>query len=75
MGLFPKTVPVNEAPVFQGMMLLPGALVGTNMSSILRSKTLFGADAELFRPDRFMEVDKERRRQMEFDVKMAFGYG
>lgn len=76
LGLFPKIVPANEAPpVFHGKTLPPGTAVCMNMSSMLQSTALFGADTAVFRPERFMEADKERRRQMELDVEMVFGYG
>jgi cytochrome P450 len=75
LGLFPKTVPAGESPVFHGKILPPGTDVCMNMSALLQSTDLFGADAAVFRPERFMEVDEERRKQMEQDVEMSFGYG
>ncbi|KAI4621623.1 hypothetical protein J4E80_003993 [Alternaria sp. BMP 0032] len=75
LGLFPKQVPAGEYPIFHGKMLPPGTDVCMNMSALLQSTDLFGADAAVFRPERFMEVDDERRRQMEQDVDMTFGYG
>lgn len=75
LSFFPKVVPANESPVFHGKMLPPGTSVGMNMSSMLRSTALYGADAEVFRPERFLEVDNETRKRMELDVEMVFGYG
>ncbi|KAA8620586.1 CypX Cytochrome P450 [Pyrenophora tritici-repentis] len=75
LGLFPKIVPANESPIFNGKLLPPGTAVCMNMSSMLQSTALFGVDAAVFRPERFSEADSERRRQMEQDVEMVFGYG
>jgi cytochrome P450 len=36
---------------------------------------LFGNDAEVFRPERFLELDLESRMKMERDVELTFGYG
>ena len=75
LGLFPKIVPLDESPIFHEKLLPPGTAVCMNMSSMLQSTALFGADADVFRPERFTEADEETRRQMELDVEMVFGYG
>ena len=46
-----------------------------NVSAILRSQALFDADVDVFRPERFLAPDEEKRRGMERDVGFAFGYG
>lgn len=75
LGLLPKVVPPGGDPD-----LLPGVPAGTaicmNTSSMLRSEKMFGPDADVYRPERFMELESpERRREMEMDVEMVFGYG
>lgn len=45
------------------------------MSSILSSTELFGPDADVFRPERFMELEASERKQMERNVELAFGNG
>ena len=75
LGLFPKIVPPEESPIFHEKLLPPGTAVCMNMSSMLQSTALFGADADVFRPERFTEADEETRKQMELDVEMVFGYG
>jgi cytochrome P450 len=42
---------------------------------MLRSKTLFGEDTELFRPERFLEVDEATRIEMQRNIELSFGYG
>jgi cytochrome P450 len=46
-----------------------------NISAILRSQALFGTDVDVFRPERFLALDEQKRRDMERDVGFAFGYG
>lgn len=41
----------------------------------MRSKTLFGEDAEMFRPERFLEADEATRVEMQRNVELTFGYG
>ncbi|KAK4502069.1 hypothetical protein PRZ48_007880 [Zasmidium cellare] len=73
-GFFPKVVPPDGENIL-GYHLPPGTAVGINMSAMLRSKDLFGPDADMFRPERFMELDNVRRKEMERDVELAFGNG
>lgn len=74
LGLFPKVVPAG-GEVFAGKQVPAGTAICMNTSSLLRSTTLFGPDADVFRPERFMELDKVRRSEMERNVELAFGYG
>lgn len=46
-----------------------------NAPAMLKSRAMFGADADLFRPERFSEVDDATRASLEREVEMAFGYG
>lgn len=39
-----------------------------NASSLLRSEVTFGDDADLFRPERFMELDAEQRKETPREV-------
>lgn len=75
-GFFPKVVPPGGATLL-GREIPAGTAIGTNMSAMLASTALFGADAGVFRPERFLEsgMDETRRRQMERLVEMAFGHG
>jgi cytochrome P450 len=42
---------------------------------MMMSKNIFGSDAELFRPERFLECDAAERVEMERVVELAFGAG
>ncbi|KAK1638423.1 BcABA1, cytochrome P450 monooxygenase [Colletotrichum phormii] len=73
-GLYPKTVP-PQGDTIDGKFIPGGTAIGMNAPGLLKSPALFGEDAELFRPERFLEVDDAARMSMERDVEMAFGYG
>ncbi|KAJ0312048.1 hypothetical protein COL516b_001113 [Colletotrichum fioriniae] len=74
-GLYPKTVP-PQGDTVDGKFIPGGTAIGMNAPGLLKSSALFGPDADLFRPERFLEVDDDAARLgMERDVEMAFGYG
>ncbi|KAH8193877.1 hypothetical protein TruAng_011957 [Truncatella angustata] len=73
-GLYPKSVP-PEGDVIHGKFIPGGTAIGMNTGSLVRSKRLFGDDADFFRPERFMEVDEIKRAEMERNTEMVFGYG
>ncbi|KAK9418173.1 putative BcABA1, cytochrome P450 monooxygenase [Seiridium unicorne] len=73
-GLYPKSVP-PQGDVIQGKFIPGGTAIGMNTGSLVRSKALFGQDADFFRPERFMEADETKRAEMERNTEMVFGYG
>ncbi|KAI0479423.1 BcABA1, cytochrome P450 monooxygenase [Xylariaceae sp. FL0804] len=73
-GLYPKVVP-PEGDVICGHFVPGGTAIGMNTASLVRSTVLFGPDADLFRPERFMEADEAVRAEMERNVEMVFGHG
>lgn len=72
--LFQKTVP-PLGDVINGVFVPGGTAVGWNLFSMMRSQEHWGPDAEIFRPERFMEADDKTRGSMERLVDLAFGYG
>lgn len=72
--LFNKVVP-PEGDVIDGIFLPGGTAVGQNLFSTMRAHEHWGDDADIFRPERFMEVDAHTRTSMERLVDMVFGYG
>ncbi|KAG4436051.1 Cytochrome P450 monooxygenase aba1 [Cadophora sp. M221] len=74
LGLLPKVVPAG-GDEFHGQYVPANTAICMNMSSLLCSQKLFGADADLFRPERFMELSGDKRKTMERDVELVFGYG
>ncbi|KAI1365548.1 pisatin demethylase [Xylaria arbuscula] len=73
-GLYPKAVP-PEGDHMHGKFIPGGTAIGMNTASLFASTAIFGDDAALFRPERFTEVDEQKRAEMERLVELAFGYG
>lgn len=73
-GLYPKSVPAG-GDTLCGMFVPEGTAIGMNTSAMLASTTLFGEDANLFRPERFLEVDAAKRAEMQRNVELIFGTG
>lgn len=46
-----------------------------NLIAVQLRKDVFGEDADIFRPERFLECSKEKKIDMERTVEMAFGSG
>ncbi|KNB08113.1 hypothetical protein FOXG_09111 [Fusarium oxysporum f. sp. lycopersici 4287] len=74
LGMFFKDVPAG-GETMHGKYIPAGTSIGINASSLLRSEALFGPDPQVFRPERYLEVDKETSAQMKRDVEIVFGYG
>lgn len=73
-GTFPKVVP-PQGEVVQGKFIPGGTVVGMNVPAMLRSTELFGSDADLFRPERWLEASEAKRAEMERQVETMFGHG
>jgi len=52
-----------------------GTKIAWNQFALMRDKELFGDDAYLFRPERWLAVGSEKRQEMERHVELIFGYG
>jgi cytochrome P450 len=73
-GLFSKVVP-PEGDTACGVFIPGGTVVAMNISAVLRDEEVFGKDAELYRPERWMEAGEEKRTAMEHEVELMFGSG
>lgn len=73
-GLYPKAVPPG-GEVINGKFIPGGVAIGMNTASLISSTTHFGADAAVFRPERFTEASEVSRVEMERIVELVFGYG
>ncbi|KAH8901441.1 pisatin demethylase [Thozetella sp. PMI_491] len=72
--LLNKTVPAG-GDVVAGIRLPAGTQVGMDGWGILRSKVYWGQDADVFRPERWLNVDKARHDEMTACAEALFGYG
>lgn len=68
-----RIVPQGGVTV-SGVFIPGGTIIGANAWVIHRDKDIFGEDAEQWRPQRWIEADKERRRRMENHI-FSFGMG
>lgn len=72
--MFPKVVP-PQGDTINGIFIPGGTGVGWNLLALMRNPDHWGPDAQLFRPERFLEVGEEKRGSMERLVELCFGYG
>lgn len=73
-GLLMKEVP-PEGDEFNGVFLPAGTRIAHNTLAIQRSTAVFGYDAEIFRPERWLDIAPEKYREMTQVVEMVFGHG
>ncbi|CAG8925610.1 unnamed protein product [Penicillium salamii] len=68
-----RVVPEGGA-TFSNIHLQPGTIVGINPAVIHRDKTIFGDDADAFRPERWTESSEDHIKLMDRHL-MTFGFG
>jgi cytochrome P450 len=72
--LVPKVVPPG-GDVIDGKSVPAGTQIAVDFPSMGRRKDIYGEDAEMFRPERFLEASPERRAVMEKTTDLMFGHG
>jgi cytochrome P450 len=73
-GLAAKEVPKGGATL-NGLFVPGGTRIAHSIWSFLRSRAIFGDDAELFRPERYITADAAKFAEMRNVVELTFGYG
>ncbi|KAI1092659.1 cytochrome P450 [Rostrohypoxylon terebratum] len=73
-GLAMKQVP-PEGDMIDGKFIPGGTRIAHSFLSVQRSTAIYGADAGLFRPERWLNIDPEKRREMTNTTELVFGYG
>lgn len=58
-----------------GKFVPEGTEVHINVISMLLNTEIFGEDAEVFRPERFLECDEKQKAYMLKTVDLSFGHG
>ena len=71
--LLERTVPEGGATI-AGKYLPPGTIVGANPWVVARDKSVYGEDADHFRPERWLEADAATLKLMDRN-HLAFGAG
>ncbi|KAG8158495.1 hypothetical protein KVR01_011617 [Diaporthe batatas] len=69
-----KEVPAGGRTV-AGYFLPAGTQVGQNIYGILRDKAYWGADANMFLPERWLNASSSRARDMAAMLDLTFGHG
>jgi len=73
-GLVSKEVP-PEGDTINGQFIPGGTRIGQNFLAVQRSKDIFGDDADLFRPERWLDIDEAQSTQWRHHVELVFGSG
>ncbi|KAI2472749.1 cytochrome P450 [Annulohypoxylon bovei var. microspora] len=71
---FPKKVPMGGDTIC-GKFVPEGTDIFVNLLSMLQNKEVFGEDADMFRPERFLECHDNKKAQLIKNVDLAFGHG
>jgi cytochrome P450 len=73
-GLQGKLVPPG-GDVINGHFVPAGTKVGTAVFGMMRNKKIFGEDADVFRPERWLDASPEKIKEREQTVDLVFGAG
>jgi cytochrome P450 len=73
-GLFNKRVPPGGDTI-HGKFIPEGTEIAYAAWDFYKDPAIFGEDADIFRPERWLEADPERLVLMQRTVDLIFGYG
>ena len=73
-GLFNKRVPPGGDTI-HGKFIPEGTEIAYAAWDFYMDPAIFGADAEIFRPERWLEASEEELAAMQKTVDLIFGYG
>ncbi|GJC86193.1 cytochrome P450 monooxygenase lolP1 [Colletotrichum liriopes] len=73
-GLCAKEAPAGGDTI-DGQFIPGGTRISQNVWGTLRRADVFGKDADLFRPERWIEADAAAKDKMQKTAELAFGYG
>lgn len=73
-GLFDKIVP-PEGDTFNDLFLPGGTEIGISAWAVHRNINIFGSDANVFRPERWLDISEAQLNKMERNNELIFGYG
>lgn len=74
-GLMPTVVPAG-GDVLGGVVAVPeGTEIGWSAFGVQHNKRVYGEDAEVFRPERWLEGDAEQQKVMMGTWELVFKYG
>ncbi|KAH8887924.1 cytochrome P450 [Thozetella sp. PMI_491] len=64
-----------EGGTINGLFVPGGTAIGHNTVALTRKESIFGADVDVFRPERFLECTKEKKLEMDRALDITFGGG
>lgn len=73
-GLIMKQVG-PDGDTFNGIFIPAGTRIGHSTWAVMRDAAVFGADVDTFRPERWLEADKEKKNAMQKQTELVFGSG
>lgn len=73
-GFMSKKVPA-EGDTIHGLHIPGGAAIGWSSFGVMRNEKVWGPDAKLFRPERWLEGTPEEIQKKNRDIELCFGYG
>lgn len=73
-GLIMKEVGA-EGDMFDGKFIPAGTRIGHSTWAVTHEISVFGADADVFRPERWLEADEKTRATMRKQTELVFGSG
>ncbi|KAK3486902.1 cytochrome P450 [Neurospora hispaniola] len=73
-GLCMKSPP-KGGDFINGIFIPEGTRVGHNFGGLIRRRDVFGDDADVFRPERWLNAEPAKRLEMQQTTEMVFGYG
>jgi cytochrome P450 len=75
-SLVPKQIP-PEGDMINGMFIPCGTAIGVSFLGVQRNKNVYGDDADVFRPERWLPgaVDPDQRKKMDQSVDTVFMHG
>ncbi|KAE9372687.1 cytochrome P450 [Stipitochalara longipes BDJ] len=73
-GIFSRQVP-KGGDVLNGIFVPGGTQIGSSSYGMHHSKKIFGEDADAFRPERWLEAERDRLSEMTSTVDLVFHYG
>lgn len=73
-GILSKKAP-PQGDNFKGRFIPGGTEVGQCIWGVQRSKSIYGDDSDLFRPERWLEAKGPRLKRMERSLGLNWGHG
>lgn len=79
-GLMTKDIP-PDGDTYRGLHIPPGTKIGYSAFGVFRDRAIWGDDADLFRPERWLASGQggsesvETVREREATLELVFGYG